>query len=123
MDQTRVRGHRDLTTWQHAMTLARLVYEATATFPNKETYGLVAQMRRAAVSIPSNIAEGAGRGTPAEFRHFLRVARGSLSELETQLLLAEDFGYLQPNHAIAETISSLFRLCKGLENKLTSQIK
>ena len=122
MAESPITGHRDLRTWRHAMALAKLVYEITARFPNNERFGLVAQMRRAAVSVPSNIAEGAGRGTPADFRRFLRIARGSLSELETQLILAVELGYVRQSHQVDEQISALFRLMKGLERKLGDTI-
>ncbi len=80
--------------WQKAMSLARRVYAATGLFPKHEQYGMVQRLRRAAVSIPSNIAEGYGRGTRRDYAHFLCTARGSLYEIETQLLPAGDFGYL-----------------------------
>ena len=92
--QKPIRGYRDLVVWQRSMELCSATYRATATFPDEERYGLVSQMRRAAVSIPSNIAEGHGRLTTNEYRHFLGVARGSLKELETQILIARDLGYL-----------------------------
>jgi four helix bundle protein len=82
-------GHfRDLQIWQRSMALARDVYTLTGSFPQSETFGLVQQMRRAAVSVPSNIAEGHGRGSDKSFALFLRQARGSLNELETQMELA-----------------------------------
>jgi four helix bundle protein len=86
--------HRDLVVWQKAMRLAIAVQEATTTFPRDEVYGLTSQIRRSATSIPTNIAEGAARRTSAEFAHFLGVARGSQAELDTQLILANAFGYL-----------------------------
>jgi four helix bundle protein len=82
--------HYDLEVWQDAMRLVREVYGITATFPEHERFGLVAQMRRAAVSVPSNIAEGAARGGSAELIRFLVIARGSLAELDTQLWIARD---------------------------------
>ena len=87
------KSYRDLVAWQKAMDLVTAVYRLTASFPREEIYGLVSQMRRAAVSIPSNIAEGQGRHGRAEFRHFLRQANGSLMELETQASIAERLGY------------------------------
>jgi four helix bundle protein len=89
--------HRDLLVWREAMDLVEVVYRDTATFPNQETFGLTAQMRRAAVSVPSNIAEGAGRNSSGELVQFLGVACGSLAELETQLEVAVRLGYLKPN--------------------------
>ena len=81
-------GFRDLVVWQKSMQLAAEIYELTKEFPREEIYGLTSQMRRSAVSIPSNIAEGQGRANPAEFRQFISIARGSNCELQTQLELA-----------------------------------
>jgi four helix bundle protein len=81
-------GFRDLVVWQRSMQLAVTVYDLTKHFPREEIYGLTSQMRRSAVSIPSNIAEGQGRANPAEFRQFVSIARGSNCELQTQLELA-----------------------------------
>ncbi|MGA9061189.1 MAG: four helix bundle protein [Terracidiphilus sp.] len=82
----------DLVVWKKAIELATCIYKLTRTFPNDEIYGLVSQMRRASVSIASNIAEGRGRLNPAEFRQFLGVAQGSVFELKTQLLVAKNLG-------------------------------
>lgn len=82
------RSYQDLVVWQKAMTLVETVYRMSRTLPDEERFGLVSQMRRAAISVPSNIAEGQGRGSSVEFVRFLRIAGGSLQELETQLLLA-----------------------------------
>ena len=84
---------RDSVAWQKAMNLATAVYDATRTFPREETFGLTNQLRRAAVSIPSNIAEGQGRLTPGEFMHFLGIARGSALEVQTQLELGQRLGF------------------------------
>ena len=91
------RTYRELLVWQKAKALAAQIYRATKQFPKPETYGLTSQIRRAAVSVPSNIAEGQGRLTSGEFRHFLGQARGSLLELDTQLAIAMDLNYLQPD--------------------------
>ena len=88
-------SYRDLIAWKKGMAVARLVYTLTADFPKIETFGLAAQMRRAAVSIPSNVAEGFARFSRREFKHFLRIARGSLAELETQAILAKDLEYFE----------------------------
>ncbi|MGA2355457.1 MAG: four helix bundle protein [Terriglobales bacterium] len=88
------RSYRELLVWQKAKKLAVHTYTATADFPRSETYGLTSQIRRATVSVASNIAEGQGRLTPGEFRHFLGQARGSLLEAETQLAIASDLGFL-----------------------------
>ena len=83
-----IRSFRDLLVWQKAMDLADSVYDVTAVFPKEEVYGMVSQLRRAAVSIPSNIAEGQGRNSTGEFLHFLGIAFGSLCEVETQIELS-----------------------------------
>jgi four helix bundle protein len=93
------KSYRDLVSWQKAMDLVTETYRATARFPRDEIYGLTSQLRRAAVSIPSNIAEGQGRFGAAEFRHFLRQANGSLMELETQILIAERLDYITSDEA------------------------
>ena len=87
-----VKSYRDLSAWQKASLLVKEVYLLTAAFPVGERFGLVSQMNRAAVSIPLNIAEGYGRATTQDYLHFLRIARGSAYELETQLVLAQDLG-------------------------------
>jgi four helix bundle protein len=84
--------HKKLDVWRLSMELVRKVYRLTAAYPDEERYGLAGQMRRAAVSIPSNLAEGAARQSNREFKHFLSIARGSLSELDTQLDLSEQLG-------------------------------
>ncbi len=94
MHREKRRDYRDLVLWQRAMELAAEVHRTTLKLPRHETFGMAAQLRRSAVSVPSNIAEGSGRRTTREFIAFLHVARGSLSELRTQLLLAERVGYL-----------------------------
>ena len=98
------------------MIFAREVYAATANFPEQERFGLSAQLRRAAVSIPSNIAEGQGRRLPRDFRSFLRKARGSLHEVETQILLSAEFGYLPADKArhLLELSAELGRINNGL---------
>jgi four helix bundle protein len=114
------RDFRDLTAWQRAMDLAEAVYVQTAGFPNHETFGLRSQLRRAAVSLPSNIAEGQGRRSRREFRRFLAIACGSLSEIETQLLLAERLKYLAPDltaHLI-DKCAEVGRLLNGLMRSL-----
>ena len=103
--QTR-RDYRDLVLWQRAMELAVEVHGATLKLPRRELFGLTAQIRRSVVSIPSNIAEGSGRRTTREFIAFLHIARGSLSELRTQLLLATKVGYVtEPELSAAENLT------------------
>src|SRR6516225_11885619 len=108
-------SYKDLIVWQKAKLLAREVYRTTEAFPRSETYGLTSQMRRAAVSVASNIAEGQGRLTKGEFQQFLGHSRGSLLELETQLAIALDLQYLEPNElAHLETkTSEVRRLLNG----------
>jgi four helix bundle protein len=91
----KIKGFRDLLVWQRAVDLAVLIYKVTDQFPKSEMYGLTNQMRRASVSVASNIAEGYNR-TQAELRHFLEIVRGSLAELETQLEIAQRIGFLPP---------------------------
>jgi four helix bundle protein len=90
------KSYRDLIAWQKAMDLVTTIYRLTTCFPREEVDGLTSQLRRAAVSIPSNIAEGQGRHGIAEFRHFLRQASGSLMEVETRVLIAERLCYVSP---------------------------
>lgn len=113
--------HHKLHAWTQAMLLVRTVYEATRGFPVEETYGLAAQLRRAAISIPSNLAEGAGRDGKREFSRFLSIARGSVSELETQLLIAADLGYLSAEHSVFALLERVSRLITGLHRKLALQ--
>jgi four helix bundle protein len=89
-------SYRDLIAWQKAMDLVTAIYRVTGSFPREELYGLTSQLRRAAVSVPSNIAEGQARFSRKEFHHFLSQARGSLVEIETQLMIAENLGISLP---------------------------
>jgi len=115
-----VRKHHELRAWQEAISLVRDVYAATQQFPADERFGLTAQLRRAAVSVPSNIAEGAARESAKEFAQFLVMARGSLSELETQLILARDLGYLAEDgyRQLTEKVETTFALIGGLLRSL-----
>ena len=110
------RAHHDLVAWQEGMALVKLVYDATKSFPDTERYGLTSQMRRAAISIPANIAEGAGRSGTKEFVRYLGVARGSLSELDTLYLLAKDLGFYAGSEALETSIDRVFALLGGLIN-------
>ncbi len=114
------KSYRDLVAWQKAMDLVTTVYQITASFPKEELYGLTSQLRRAAVSVPSNIAEGQGRRGVAEFRHFLRQASGSLMELETQVMIAERLRYLSPESAnhVLDRSAEVGRVLNGLINSL-----
>ena len=108
------RAHHDLDAWKLSRELVKRVYLLTQTFPRLELFGLTIQMRRAAVSIPSNIAEGAARSGRREFAQFLNIARGSLSELETQLLIASDLAYINADDSIFILANRLARLLTGL---------
>ena len=119
-----VKSYRDLEVWQKGMGLARQVYDATKTWPREEMYGLTSQVRRAAVSVPSNIAEGQGRSSTREFIHHLSIARGSLYELETQLLLAQQLGYLVPDQAerLLHTADDISRMIRRLSQNLSTKL-
>src|SRR5271169_2468882 len=95
-DEQKVRDYRDLLVWQKGISLAKKDYEITERFPSAERFGLISQMRRSAVSIPSNIAEGQARHTTGEFVQFISHAEGSVAELKTQMLLSVELGLLQP---------------------------
>jgi len=97
-----MRPHHELRVWQDAMALVAKLYTLTSDFPKDERFGLTAQMRRAAVSVPSNIAEGAARGTRKDFLRFLMFARGSLSELDTQARIAGSLGFCDPGKLVVE---------------------
>ena len=96
------------------MSLVTQLYQAVKAFPAEELYGLSNQLRRAAVSVPSNIAEGAARNSPREFIQFLYIALGSLAEIETQVLIARSLGYLQDSESLLHEVDSLRRMTKGL---------
>jgi len=115
-----VRSYRDLVVWQKSMALVTEVYRHTERFPRAEAFGLTAQLRRAAVSIPSNIAEGQGRLSTGEFKQFLGHARGSLLELETQILIAQELGYLgtAEGHELLEHAAETGRVLNGLLGSL-----
>ena len=114
------KSYQDLVAWQMAMDLVAAVYKLTLSFPKEELYGLTSQLRRAAVSVPSNIAEGQGRRGPGELKHFLRISLGSLMELETQVMIAERLHYLEsePVKTILRDSAELGRVLNGLINSL-----
>ena len=114
------KSYRDPIAWQQAMGLVTAIYKVSAFFPKDELYGLTSQLRRAAVSVPSNIAEGQGRRGTAEFRHFLRQASGSLMEVETQIMIAERLCYVSPETAddVLRSATELGKVLNGLMNSL-----
>jgi four helix bundle protein len=103
------------------MTLVELVYACSAAFPDVERFGLTAQIRRSAVSVPSNIAEGAARRSTPDYLRFLSISRGSLSELDTQLQIAARLGYTKITTEISECIDSVFSMLTGLMNSLQTK--
>jgi four helix bundle protein len=120
MDE-KINDFKDLRIWQEGMLLAKKIYEVTQTFSSDEKYGLASQMKRAAVSVPSNIAEGFRRGHAKEFKQFLYIARGSLAELETQIRLSSDLGFINNDDVpsllaksdyVARMISSMIKKMK-----------
>ena len=115
------KSHHRLEAWQQALALVKKIYTQTSSFPKTELYGLTSQMRRAAVSIPSNIAEGAARETTPEFLRFLYIARGSLAELETQILISRDLGYISDPNSVLESLEHVSGLLNGLIRSLKSR--
>jgi four helix bundle protein len=115
-----VRSYRDLVAWKKAIELVTEIYRSTESFPRHETYGLTGQLRRAAVSVPSNIAEGQGRLSRGEFKQFLGHARGSLFELDSQILIARNLGYLDDDRAnlLLGRIHEVGRILNGLLTSL-----
>jgi len=118
-----LKNYKDLIVWQKSFQLCLEIYRITKGFPREETYGLTLQIRRTAVSIPSNIAEGYGRKTTPEYIHFLYIAYGSCCELETQILLSAELGYVEAERLrkiedeFGDVERMLKALIKSLENK------
>ena len=119
------RAHKELDVWKLSMELVVDIFQVVDMFPKKELFGLSMQMKRCAVSIPSNIAEGAGRKTKREFRNFLYIAQGSLNELDTQLEIARKLGYLKEDKykELQEKILRVGQMLSGLIKKQTKGIK
>ena len=115
-----IKNYRELDVWKQSMDFVLDVYQALKTFPAEERYGICDQIRRAAVSIPSNIAEGFGRDTPKEFSHFLSIARGSLYEVSTQLELANRLGYLHANSGLYPQVEAIGKMLNSLRSRLKS---
>ena len=112
------RKHCDLEVWKESIALMKSVYTVTAMFPVAEQYGLTSQMRRAAVSIPCNIAEGASRNSRMQLLQFLYIARGSLSELETQIIIAKELGYSANQEELEARVEKTFALLSALIRSL-----
>lgn len=117
-----IRTYRDLVAWQKGMQLARLVYTTTRAMPESERFGLSNQMRRAAVSVPSNIAEGYARQSTADYIKHLRIARGSLAELSTQYEIATSVQFLTPDQPVLDLLAETDRVLQGLIRSLTNKI-
>lgn len=113
--------HKDLDVWKRSIDLVLKIYELSHKLPSDEKFGLISQIKRTSVSVPSNIAEGAGRSSTKEFIRFLDIANGSLSELETQLIIINRLGYFKTEEIIEEEIKPirkmLYRLTQSLKNK------
>ena len=121
----KAQSYRDLLVWPKSMTLVKVIYKLTAEFPSEGKFGLISQMRRAAVSVPSNIAEGQARNTTGEFVLFISHAEGSLAELDTQLILAVDLGFLTTakTKSPSDSIEELRRMLNGLRRVVSGQRK
>ena len=118
-----MRPHEKLDVWNKAVEMVTTVYALTKLFPSDERFGLTWQIRRAAVSIPANIAEGAARQSDKEFCHFLSIAQGSASELETELLIAKNLGYLNTNdhERMYSEINTIARMLVGLSKSIRNR--
>ena len=110
--------HKDLDVWKKSIELVKEIYAITANFPNSELYGLVSQMRRSAVSIPSNLAEGSARFSDNETLRFIDISLGSLAELETQVIIASELGFIQDSSEILEKIKRINAMYIGLKKHL-----
>ncbi len=119
-DEKKPRSYRDLIVWQKGIALVKRIYEITATFPTEEKFGLMSQMRRAAVSIPSNIAEGQARKSTREFVQFISNAEGSLAELDTQIVLGQELNLVNAmeSQKTALQIDELRRMLNSLRRRL-----
>ncbi len=114
-------GFKELKVWQVAIDMVYRIYDVTKSYPQTETFGLVSQMRRCAVSIPSNIAEGSSRNSAKEFIQFLYIAQGSLSELDTQLIISHHLGFLPDIEQFQDTMMRLRSMLSGLIKSLQKQ--
>ena len=125
MDNNKIpaKNYRELIVWQDGIRIAKAVYKLTEKFPKHENYALADQIRRAVVSVPSNIAEGQARKAPGDFRRFLHIALGSLAEVDTQLVLAQEFGYLSREdiHPLDGQIQDLRKKVYALINSLPTR--
>jgi four helix bundle protein len=116
----KIRSYKDLLIWQKSMDLVEMIYGITVRLPSQEQWGLTSQMRRAAISVPSNIAEGYGRQATGEYRHHLTFARGSLLELETQILLCQRLGYFKKDetNTLLDEVQTISKMLSSLISKI-----
>src|SRR3954468_5542287 len=121
--ENKPQNYKDLVVWQKGIALAKAIYQLTSRFPSEEKFGLVSQMRRAAVSIPSNVAEGQARHTTGEFIQFISHAEGSTAELDTQLVVAVDLAFCDRESALPvyEALDEIRRMLNALRRKLASR--
>jgi four helix bundle protein len=124
VEERRIQTHRDLKVWQLGMEIAELIYQTTKAFPDDERFGLISQLRRAAVSIPANIAEGNARDSTKEYLRHLSIAVGSLAEIETLVDLARrlSFGQSSSIHTLSELLSEERRMLRGLQRSIRAKL-
>lgn len=117
-----MKTHLDLDVWKRSIEFVTLIYRLTGKFPKSEIYGITSQIRRSAISIPSNIAEGAGRTSKKEFSHFLSISLGSLAELETQLIISDNLNYLDSGllNDLISKLSSIRKMIFGLKKSIST---
>jgi four helix bundle protein len=118
-----MKTHKDLEVWRRSLDFVTDIYLVTQSFPKSELYGLTSQLRRAAVSIPSNISEGAARKSPTEFKRYLHISLGSLSEVETQLLISRNLNYMSDENfeSLINEQGNIARLTQGLIRSISEQ--
>ena len=114
--------HKDLEVYKHSLDLVEKIYQLTASFPSSENFGLTSQLRRASVSLPSNIAEGSSRGSTKDFIRFLNISSGSLAEIETQLIIAERIGYITFTPDLQNNIIAIRKMLYRLKQSLSKKI-
>jgi four helix bundle protein len=121
LEKKQLQSHKDLNVWKKSMEFVQNIYRITREFPQVEQYGLSAQMRRSAISIPSNIAEGAARNSVKEFKQFLYISLGSAAEIETQLEIAEGLGYISNGKSLQTNIIEIRKMLMGLISFVTKK--
>ena len=117
---SKIKSFKELIVWQKSILLVKLIYQLTYYFPTEEKFSLTSQIRRCAVSIPSNIAEGWGRNSSNHFQYFLSVSQGSLSELETQLIIAKELGFVQSYKEIEDLILEIGKMLSTMRHQTNS---